>query len=132
MKRVEPQKGRGPCRTAAAAPNPWRRRALIATTGLAAAAVAVFVGIGPWRTTGIPAGIAAGGNVLLITIDTLRTDRVGAYGSAAGLTPTLDGLAAHGIRFETTFTPVPMTLPAHASILTGLDPPSHGIRNNTA
>jgi membrane-anchored protein YejM (alkaline phosphatase superfamily) len=77
-------------------------------------------------------GTAAGSNVLLITIDTLRADRVGAYGNRSGLTPTLDRLADSGIRFESAYTPVPMTLPAHASILTGLEPFAHGIRNNTA
>jgi arylsulfatase A-like enzyme/Flp pilus assembly protein TadD len=77
-------------------------------------------------------GSAAGSNVLLITIDTLRADRVGAYGNSSHLTPTLDRLAGNGIRFDAAYTPVPMTLPAHASILTGLEPFSHGIRNNTA
>jgi arylsulfatase A-like enzyme/Flp pilus assembly protein TadD len=72
-----------------------------------------------------------GSNVLLITIDTLRADRVGAYGNPSGLTPTLDRLADSGIRFESAYTPVPMTLPAHASILTGLEPFGHGIHNNT-
>src|SRR5439155_16112134 len=45
---------------------------------------------------------------------------------------TIDRLAENGLRFEAAFTPVPLTLPAHASILTGLEPFSHGIRNNTA
>ena len=50
----------------------------------------------------------------------------------SGLTPALDRLAERGLRFDAAYTPVPMTLPAHASILTGLEPFSHGIRNNTA
>ena len=82
-------------------------------------------------------GIAApgslrGSNVLLVTIDTLRQDRVGAYGSPNGLTPTIDRLAAEGVRFAHAFTPAPLTLPAHASILTGLLPRRHGIHNNTS
>jgi len=82
-------------------------------------------------------GIAASGslrgaNVLLVTIDTLRQDRVGAYGNANGLTPTLDRLASSGVRFAHAFTPAPLTLPAHASILTGLLPRRHGIHNNTS
>ena len=81
--------------------------------------------------THVAPGAAAGSNVLLITIDTLRADRVGAYGNPSGLTPALDRLAHSGLRFDAAFTPVPMTLPAHASILTGLEPFSHGIRNNT-
>ena len=75
-------------------------------------------------------GLARGSNVLLITIDTLRRDRVGAYGSGAGLTPVIDGLAASGVRFTRAFSHVPMTLPAHASILTGRLPVRHGIHTN--
>lgn len=63
-------------------------------------------------------------NVLLITIDTLRADRVGP------LTPTLDALARRGARFTRAYAHAPTTLASHASILTGLVPPSHGVRNN--
>lgn len=69
-------------------------------------------------------------SVLLVTIDTLRADRVGAYGDAAARTPSLDALARDGVLFERAFTPVPLTLPAHATILTGLLPPEHGVRGN--
>ncbi len=78
----------------------------------------------------LPAGALRGYNVLLVTIDTLRADRVGAYGSAAGLTPTLDRLAAEGLRFDTAHTHVPLTLPAHASLMSGRIPPRHGVRDN--
>ena len=81
-------------------------------------------------TLGAP-GSLRGANVLLVTIDTLRQDRVGAYRNHSGLTPTLDRLAAAGVRFSHAFTPAPLTLPAHASILTGLSPNGHGIHNNT-
>lgn len=64
-------------------------------------------------------------NVLLVTIDTLRADRVG-----RGLTPTLDALAARGLRFTHARSVVPLTLPAHASIMTGVAPPVHGVRVN--
>jgi arylsulfatase A-like enzyme/Flp pilus assembly protein TadD len=77
-------------------------------------------------------GALHGANVLLVTIDTLRQDRVDAYGTSAGLTPTLDGLSANGIRYAHAFSHVPMTLPAHTSIMTGLTPLHHGVRNNTA
>ncbi|HEX7137694.1 MAG TPA: sulfatase-like hydrolase/transferase, partial [Vicinamibacterales bacterium] len=110
----------------------FSRRGLFATIALAAATLGAGLLLGVWRPAHITPGLAAGSNVLLITIDTLRADRVGAYGNRSGLTPTLDQLAARGVRFEAAYTPVPMTLPAHASILTGLEPPSHGIRNNTA
>ena len=69
-------------------------------------------------------------NVLLVTIDTLRADHVGCYGRAQALTPTLDGLAARGVRFATAVAHVPLTGPSHASILTGLSPLGHGFRDN--
>ena len=65
-----------------------------------------------------------------MTLDTLRADRVGALGDARGLTPHLDALAAKGILFEHAFTTAPLTLPAHASMLTGLFPFRHGARVN--
>lgn len=64
-------------------------------------------------------------NLLLVTIEALRADRVGER-----LTPTLTALAARGARFDRAYTHAPLTLPAHASLLTGLLPPSHGARNN--
>jgi arylsulfatase A-like enzyme/tetratricopeptide (TPR) repeat protein len=71
-----------------------------------------------------------GCNLLLITVDTLRSDRVEAFGGAAGLTPALDRLAAEGVRFTRTYSPAPLTLPAHASIMTAASPPVHGVRAN--
>jgi arylsulfatase A-like enzyme/Flp pilus assembly protein TadD len=68
--------------------------------------------------------------VVLITIDTLRADYVGSYGSKLARTPTLDRLAAGGVRFETAISPTPMTMPSHASIMTGLDPTLHGVHSN--
>lgn len=78
------------------------------------------------------AGSARGRNVLLVTIDTLRRDRVGAYGHPGGLTPAIDALSAAGIRYANAFSHVPQTLPAHASILTGRTPLGHGVRMNGA
>ena len=71
-------------------------------------------------------------NVLLITIDTLRWDRVGAYGAAHNPTPVLDRLASRGTRFETAIAHAPLTAPSHASILTGLTPVRHGVRDDGA
>ncbi len=82
----------------------------------------------PSPTTSEPAG--AGHDLLLITLDTTRTDALGCYGSKSGATPTLDRLAARGVVFEEAFTPAPMTLPAHATMLTGVLPPEHGARVN--
>ena len=73
-----------------------------------------------------------GANLLLITIDTLRADRVGSYGYESAETPHLDRLAAEGIRFEEVVAPAPLTLPSHASLMTSMNPPSHGIRDNAA
>ena len=64
-------------------------------------------------------------NVLLVTIDTFRADRVG-----AGIAPAIDRLAASGTRFTAARTAVPLTLPSHTTIHTGLLPPVHGVRDN--
>jgi len=69
--------------------------------------------------------------VVLVTIDTLRADHLGCYGGRWTETPVIDALAERGVRFETTISPAPLTLPAHASLMTGLDPPRHGVRNNS-
>ena len=70
---------------------------------------------------------AARPNIVLITIDTLRADRIG-----RGFTPAIDALAARGRRFTTARTTVPLTLPAHVSIMTGMLSVSHGVRENGA
>jgi arylsulfatase A-like enzyme/Tfp pilus assembly protein PilF len=69
-------------------------------------------------------------NILIISIDTLRADRVGAYGHKQASTPALDRLAARGIRFTNASTTTPLTLPAHSSLFTGLFPEGHGVRDN--
>ena len=71
-------------------------------------------------------------NVLLITLDTTRQDHFGCYGFERDITPNLDRLASEGILFAHATTPIPVTLPSHATILTGLDPCEHGVRNNGA
>ncbi len=68
--------------------------------------------------------------IVLISIDTLRSDRLPAYGYDGVETPAIDGLRRDGILFERAYTHVPLTLPAHASLLTGLLPPDHGVRDN--
>jgi choline-sulfatase len=69
-------------------------------------------------------------DVVLVTIDTLRADHLGCYGYAPARTPTLDGLAARGVRFATAVAHVPLTGPSHASILTSHTPLGHGMRDN--
>jgi arylsulfatase A-like enzyme len=75
-------------------------------------------------------GAAAGYNVLLVTIDTARQDRFGCYGYPRAQTPTFDALAAGGVLFEDAVSTVPLTLPSHATILTGLTPLGHGVHDN--
>jgi arylsulfatase A-like enzyme/Tfp pilus assembly protein PilF len=68
-------------------------------------------------------------SVILVTIDTLRADHVGSYGYAAAETPNIDALARAGARFTHAYTPVPITLPAHTSLLTGMFPMATGIHD---
>lgn len=69
-------------------------------------------------------------NVLLITVDTLRADAVGAYGRPGRSTPSIDRLAHGGVRFADAHAHNVVTLPSHANILTGRLPPDHGVRDN--
>ena len=87
-----------------------------------------------WRGAAGPAvgaGACRACNILLVTIDTLRADRVGAFGGAGHLTPTLDRLAGEGVRFTRAYASAPLTLPSHTSIMTAVAPPVHGVRNNS-
>jgi arylsulfatase A-like enzyme/Flp pilus assembly protein TadD len=72
----------------------------------------------------------SGLNVLLVTLDTTRADRLGCYGYLKAETPNLDYLAANGVLFLNTYCPVPLTCPSHCSILTGTYPLFHQVRNN--
>ena len=69
-------------------------------------------------------------NLVVITLDTTRADRLGCYGHAEAGTPHLDGLASRGSRFANTFAHTPLTLPSHSSIFTGFYPNRHGVRDN--
>ncbi len=71
-------------------------------------------------------------NVLLLTLDTTRADRLGCYGFDGVRTPFIDGLARKGVLFENAYSPAVMTLPSHASIMSGLLPPEHGVRINAS
>jgi len=71
-------------------------------------------------------------SVLLVTLDTTRADRIGCYGRAQAGTPSLDALARRGLRYERAWAPVPLTLPAHTSLMTGTSPRYHGVRDNGA
>jgi hypothetical protein len=69
-------------------------------------------------------------NVVLITLDTTRADRLHCYSHARAMTPALDALAARGVLFAGAAAPAPLMLPSHCSIMTGLYPTYHGVRLN--
>ncbi|MEO8678209.1 MAG: sulfatase-like hydrolase/transferase [Vicinamibacterales bacterium] len=69
-------------------------------------------------------------SVLLVSVDTLRADRLGSYGYQAASTPVLDALAARGLRFEQAATVTPLTLPAHTALMSGTFPAFNGVRDN--
>ena len=68
-------------------------------------------------------------NILLVTIDTLRADHLGCYGYSGIETPNLDALARQGVLFENGSAPAPLTGPSHASMMTGVYPTVHKVRN---
>lgn len=71
-------------------------------------------------------------NLLFVTLDTTRADHLGCYGYPRARTPALDALARSGVTFTRTYCNVPLTLPSHATMMTGLYPPEHGCRINGA
>jgi arylsulfatase A-like enzyme/Flp pilus assembly protein TadD len=97
---------------------------------VAAAVSAIAAGVLLGRYLPRHGGRERPANVLLLTLDTTRADHLGCYGYAAALTPSLDALAAGGTMFDQAFSNVPMTLPSHTTMLTGLLPPEHGVRVN--
>ncbi len=79
----------------------------------------------------VPAARAADVNVLLVTIDTLRPDRLSCYSALHLRTPRIDTLAGKGVLFERAFAHNPITLASHTNILLGLTPPAHGVSENS-
>ncbi|MBL0028486.1 MAG: sulfatase-like hydrolase/transferase [Rhodanobacteraceae bacterium] len=69
-------------------------------------------------------------DVILITLDTTRRDHIGCYGRTPSVTPAIDRLCARALRFDNALAVAPVTLPAHASMMTGRYPPAHGARYN--
>ena len=79
----------------------------------------------------LPSGVDPGRlNLVVVTLDTTRADRLGAYGYPQAGTPNVDALAQDGVLFEHASTAAPITLPAHSSLFTGRFPPQHGVRDN--
>ncbi len=100
----------------------------LTTLSLAAAAL-----LGGWASPAfaVPGEPPEQVNVLVITIDTIRPDRLGCYGSKHLETPEIDRLASSGVVFERAFAHSPITLPSHASLFLGLLPPAHGVSENS-
>ena len=79
----------------------------------------------------LPRGVAPGDlNVVIITLDTTRFDAMGYAGAAGNPTPAIDALGRDGVIFEQAVASVPLTLPSHSTIFTGVLPPKHGVRDN--
>ena len=97
---------------------------------LVVAVAALLAGCERKPPAGARAGDLTGHNVLLVTLDTTRADRLGCYGYTRGATPALDKLAVQGTLFQHAYSQVPVTLPSHCSIFTGKYPREHGVRNN--
>ena len=69
-------------------------------------------------------------NVVIITLDTTRWDRLGCTGDPTAHTPNIDALAARGVLFDRAYAATALTLPSHTTIMTGLEPPAHGVHAN--
>lgn len=124
------------------APSAGRRNRAPLWGGLLLVAIAAG-GIAAWATRrpavlagGVDVGRLARGltpsdlNLLFITMDTTRADRLACYGEQGVATPSLDRLAAGGVQFDQAIAAAPLTLPAHSTIFTGEPPPRHGVRDN--
>jgi choline-sulfatase len=99
--------------------------------GALAALVLIVAVVGVWFWQRGASGLnARPRSVLLVSVDTLRADHLGSYGYGAAATPVIDGLAARGLRFAQATTTVPLTLPAHTSLMTGTFPTFNGVRDN--
>lgn len=107
-----------------------RKRRLIQAGALVAvaAAGALVLFLRPWGRNRVERDSRL--NILLITMDTTRADRLGCYGYPKAKTPNLDLLAQKGVRFEDVYAQVPLTLPSHCSIMTGTYPAYHNVHNN--
>ena len=103
-------------------------RAALAAVGLAVALTGF--GVAPQRVAAPAESAASGPSILLVTIDTLRADHVGAYGATQARTPNIDALALRGTRFEYAFSQNAFTAPSHSSILSGSLPTTHGVQRN--
>ena len=98
--------------------------------GAAAVALACLAACGKAGGGARPSGAARPRHVILVSIDTLRPDHLGCYGNPRPTSPNLDAIARAGVRFADATAAAPWTLPSHASMLTGLYPSHHGVKNH--
>ena len=108
------------------------RRVAVVASCLAGAALLAFLAPRVLRRTPDFAQLREGQdfNVILITLDTTRADRIGCYGFPDIQTPTIDTFASRGVRFEKCYAQTPLTLPSHTTLMTGTLPLFHGVRDN--
>lgn len=92
---------------------------------IGSACLAMLIAVATWYAWPRPRP-----NLLIVTLDTARADRLGCYGYREGATPVMDALAASGVLFERAYVTAPLTLPSHATMFTGLYPAEHGLRTN--
>jgi arylsulfatase A-like enzyme len=92
--------------------------------------IILLIGIGIWFAAQPPSSAPAIRHVVLISLDTCRADYLSCYGYPKPTTPNIDALASQGYLFRNAVTPIPLTLPAHTSMLTGTIPPHHGKHEN--
>jgi len=108
--------------------------AVLAAAGVAACFAASNSAAGDSQSNAAAAPAApatpAAKSVLLFTWDTTRADRIGAYGCSRATTPGFDALAGRGLLYERAYAAAPVTLPSHTTILSGVYPPAHGVRDN--
>jgi arylsulfatase A-like enzyme/Tfp pilus assembly protein PilF len=107
-----------------------RRRSVSAAAALGVLALAGVATYARVRPADPVVRRAAGMDLLLITVDTLRADALGCYGNPRAATPWMDRLAEQGVRFDEAQAHNVVTLPSHANILTGRLPVTHGVRDN--
>jgi len=132
-RKKKPQGAKNPQKTTQARPpkavstRPYLKIGVTAAALLVVAAAAFFLISRPKKAAVVRDGNL---NVVLITLDTTRADRLGCYGYTQGRTPNLDAIARNGVVFSNAYAQAPLTLPSHASIMTGLNPAAHGVHNN--
>ncbi len=131
QKRRQSQKP-SPAASTPAAPSRKKRSHRLWGLVVVAALAGLAAGLWLWGPEGDIGTTRSGAplNIVLVTADTLRADKLGCYGNTRIRTPNIDRMAEEGVLFENATTVVPLTLPAHSSIFTGTYPMYHGVRDN--